>query len=78
MRRDLHGQALHRGDLVIGTNLLDERLRNTCGVVMSETAFEDYIGVQLEEKLLPSSSCPEILYAPSSLWRLQLKGGREA
>jgi len=77
VKKDLHGKLLRKGDVVIGTNLLSAQLKGVTGVVISDTAIEDYIGVQLEKKLLPESAHPEILFAPSSMWRLHLKGGAE-
>ena len=74
-KRDFYGKPLRKGDVVLGTNILDERLKNKDGVVVHDTSKDDYIGVQLAQKLLQDSAHPEILFGPSSLWLLHIKGG---
>ena len=72
IQKDFTGTTINDGDVVVAAAvaaLQDRRLVGATGVVINAGCSE-LIGVQLSERMLSSSSMPEVLYAPPTAWHV--------
>jgi hypothetical protein len=64
--KDSVGTEICKGDIVVSVRKGGPELGVVGKVILARSI--DLVGVQLGDKILPHSSCAEVLYAPPRTW----------